>query len=353
MSDFVNEHTVTRDEEIGAPLRAAPHVVLLGAGASRAALPDGDLRGRAVPLLQEVAKELNLARLFPNDLRDLARTGFEAAYSRLWDRGAHLTGDINAAVFEYFAQLELPIEPTIYDCMLLSLRDKDAIFTFNWDPFLFDALIRVRKAGVDSLPTVWFLHGNVAVGHCETHDQVRGRPGGSCSHCGRTLEASPLLFPVEKKNYQDGSIIEREWAAARKYLEQAFMFTIFGYSAPATDVEAKELLQQGWGDSQQRSMEQTEIINRPGADHDELRRTWAPFIHTHHYEIHGSFFDSWMARHPRRTCEAFFNQYVEGNFIEDNPIPRDVNTVQGLAGWSEPLFAAERRYVELLSDTSD
>jgi hypothetical protein len=46
-------------------------------------------------------------------------------------------------VREYFAQLELPVEPTIYDALLLSLRDKDAVFTFNWDPFLFQAHLRL------------------------------------------------------------------------------------------------------------------------------------------------------------------------------------------------------------------
>jgi hypothetical protein len=34
-------------------------------------------------------------------------------------------------------------------------------------------------------------------------------------------------------------MIEREWAAAQEYLRHAFMFTVFGYSAPVTDVEAK------------------------------------------------------------------------------------------------------------------
>jgi hypothetical protein len=77
--------------EIDATLRAAPHVVLLGAGASKAALPSGDLHGRHVPLLRDVATELDLASRFPEDLRDLAGSNFEAAYSRLHDRDPELT----------------------------------------------------------------------------------------------------------------------------------------------------------------------------------------------------------------------------------------------------------------------
>ena len=44
------------------------------------------------------------------------------------------------------------------------------------------------------------------------------------------------------------------------------MFTIFGYSAPKTDVEAIDLLKQAWGAIGDRNLEQTEIINRPGCD---------------------------------------------------------------------------------------
>lgn len=56
---------VTVQQEIDASLRAAPHVVLLGAGASKAALPNGDRHGRQVPLLGDVATELGVASLFP------------------------------------------------------------------------------------------------------------------------------------------------------------------------------------------------------------------------------------------------------------------------------------------------
>jgi len=49
---------------------------------------------------------------------------------------------------------------------LLSLRKKDAVCTFNWDPFLYDAWIRNRHL---DLPEIFFLHGNVRCGHCPTH----------------------------------------------------------------------------------------------------------------------------------------------------------------------------------------
>ena len=45
--------------------------------------------------------------------------------------------EIETRVDEYFADLELPGHPTIYDRLVLSLREKDLIATFNWDPFLY------------------------------------------------------------------------------------------------------------------------------------------------------------------------------------------------------------------------
>lgn len=48
---------------------------------------------------------------------------------------------------------------TVYDQLLVSLRPTDAVFTFNWDPFLFDAYKRNHLAV--ALPPIFFLHGNL------------------------------------------------------------------------------------------------------------------------------------------------------------------------------------------------
>lgn len=109
-------------------------------------------------------------------------------------------------------------------------------------------------------------------------------------------------------------------------------------------------MKDAWGNVADRRLEQTEVINRPGSDHDKLRETWSPFIHTHHYEIHDSFWESWSAKHPRRTLEAFINQYLEAKFIEDNPIPNDLGTIEELVAWFEPLFAAERAHMDSIQD---
>lgn len=193
------------------------------------------------------------------------------------------------------------------------------------------------------LPKVFVLHGNVAIGYCEPCQQSGlGMVGRPCGGCGRPYKASRLLFPVEHKDYTDDAFIEREWKAMRHFLRECFMFTIFGYSAPVTDVEAVALLKEAWGDVSDRAMEQTEIIGRPGSNPDELRRKWDPSIHSHHYDIFDDFFSSWMARYPRRTGEAYASQFWDAQFITENPVPRGVGTLDELIAWFEPLFQVER-----------
>lgn len=338
-------NAMTPEDEINCDLRARSHFVLLGAGASRAALPHGDKHGRSVPLLREVADAMDLASDFPEDLRSLARDDFEAAYSELADRGH--TSVVDEKVRGFFASLELPDEGNLYDAVQLSLRRKDLIFTFNWDPLLVQSRQRLLRHGVadDRLPRLHFLHGNTVIGSCDEHARM-GLIGQRCGVCGVTYTPTRLLYPVKHKNYQDGSFIEAEWATAREALRASSIFTVFGYSAPITDVEAVDLLKDAWGDvGTVRAMDQVEIINRPGADHDALRSTWDRFIHTHHYDIFEKFEDSWIAQHPRRTMEAFVHQYIEAQFIESNPVPMDVTAIDELISWFGDLFEAEDRYV--------
>lgn len=265
-SDASMDRVVSIEDEVADVSAARPHVVLLGAGASKAALPEGDRRGRHPPLMQEMGQIIDLMGLFPNELQELARDDFESAYSQLAVADPESAKEVGVRIGDYFADLELPDEPTLYDVLTLSLRRKDAIFTFNWDPFLLQSRIRLAKLGrTTSFPQLFFLHGNILAGYCPTH-QSSGLRGRRCKHCDEPFQPSPLLFPVETKNYQDGGLVEREWHAAREFLGACFMLTVFGYSAPRTDVEAIALLQEGWGVASTRTMEQMEIIGRPGSE---------------------------------------------------------------------------------------
>jgi len=297
------------------------HVVILGAGASLAAFPSGDKNGRELPLMRNLIDVVGLSGLLDEAGLKGDRSDFEQVYSELATTGQHpnLVAQIDRAIFDFFAAMELPDEPTLYDHLVLSLRRKDVIATFNWDPFLWQALARNWQSG--ALPTTLFLHGNTAVSHCIEHRPIPVRPRGQlCPHCGKPMKEAKLLYPVTQKDYSSDPFIATNWNGLRQSLEGAYLFTIFGYGAPVTDTEAVGLLKGAWGDPYKRSQEQIEIIDTK--DDAVLRETWDPFIHSHHYQTSKSFFESIIARNPRRSCEAMFTCMVDIAPIQGNPIPQ-------------------------------
>ncbi len=334
------KRNITREDEIASCGMGRPHVVLLGAGASRAALPNGDANGKPVPLMNDLIELLNLKDLLDKtNIVYLARN-FEDVYAEIHniDSLTPIRFELETKIYNYFDNLVLPLKPTIYDYLVLSLRDKDLIATFNWDPFLVQAIQRNRNVG--SLPNSLFLHGNVKVACC-IEDKIIGLKGSHCSKCKKPLQPTRLLYPVTEKNYESDPMLSTQWKDMRSYMEDAFMFTVFGYGAPKTDVSAIDLLKKGWGSPNQRAMEETEIIDTK--PEDDLTRVWNSFIHSHHYFVYSDYFKSSLARHPRRTGESLYlGQIINGFCAEGNPVPRNI-CLSDLQFWFKQLRDAENR----------
>jgi hypothetical protein len=127
---------------------------------------------------------------------------FEEIYSQLAETASmsHVLQELESAVYQYFTSLCLPADPTIYDYLVLLLRKKDVIATFNWDPFLIQAIQR-NSITRDEVPHLLFLHSNVMAGYCHRH-AVHGVAGDDCQLCGEPLSTSRLLFPTRNKNYE-------------------------------------------------------------------------------------------------------------------------------------------------------
>jgi len=221
----------------------------------------------------------------------------------------------------YFEQLELPETPTLYDHLVLSLRGQDLITTFNWDPLLLQAYCRNGNKGID-LPRLAFLHGNIRTGFCE-QDGVAGLCGRNCSKCNQPFKPSKLLYPIKQKNYTQDPFINQEWQQLHDGFQRAIMVTIFGYSAPKTDVEAITAMENAWGLVKQRNFEQIHFISR--RSEEETIENWKQFIHTHHYTVYNNFYNSFIGHHPRQTQEAYFHQHLGAEFIDNTPIPQDLN----------------------------
>lgn len=317
-----------------------PHVVVLGAGASRQAFPSGDARGRRLPVMNDLVEVAGLTTLLKRGPVPYEGRNFEELYSELLihAQGHALAVELEQRIADYFGELALPDGPTLYDHLLLSLRKKDGVATFNWDPMLFLAGMRLHQQRPDvKLPYLMFLHGNVAVGYCATH-RIKAFAESACHVCGQPLDPARLLFPVVQKDYTSDVSIEREWSDLRQALRFAFVLTIFGYGAPVADVEAVQLMRDAWGLAAQRELEQVEIIDV--LPEDDLRHRWAAFILEHHYDVTADFYASWLGRHPRRSCEAVWSQFMEMEFFTPDPVPRQAG-FGDLWAWYDRYAAAE------------
>ncbi|MGE4398167.1 MAG: hypothetical protein AB7D29_01490 [Campylobacterales bacterium] len=333
----MNNMVLTQENEINQVINGKPHLVILGAGASYAAFPDGDKNGRKLPLMNNFIETLGLEELIKSSGIKFESNNFEIIYDRL-RKDSNLQSlclTLEKQVYNYFAEMELPDNPTLYDHLLLSLREKDFIATFNWDPFLVQAYRRNGRRF--KLPRLLFLHGNVEVGYCP-NGHTMGNKGSFCSSCGEQFKQTQLLYPISEKNYHLDEFISRQWATLQDLLKHTFMITIFGYDAPSSDARAIELMKSAWGDVEKRQFEETEIIDV--RNKDDLHDTWKPFIHTHHYRTEKDFYNSWIANHPRRTLEAYWNQYIEAKFIDNNPLPKDAD-FEELWKWFEKLQKVE------------
>ncbi|MBN1515779.1 hypothetical protein JXA32_04330 [Candidatus Sumerlaeota bacterium] len=328
------------------PQNNRPHLVLLGAGASYAAFPNGDRNGRKLPLMMNFIETIGMEELANRTGLNWEGRNFENFYSDLYEDNSKcdIRHEIENFIFDYFFNLQIPDEPTIYDYLILSLRDKDAIATFNWDTFLIYAAWRnANVVGPEHMPAIFFLHGNTAIRYKFEENGVLQKtlanPANDRCLKNAGWESPPLLYPVKQKDYQNNPMIRKEWEGIIRYMEDAYLFTIFGYGAPSTDVEAMKLLKEGWGDVHQRNLEQVEIIDIK--DERELEATWSEFIHSGHYHILNSYFDSTMAQMPRRSSEAFFAATMEMEPARPCPAPQNLSLAE-LQEWFRPLIEKEQ-----------
>lgn len=326
--------------------RKRPHIVILGAGASIAAIPHGDKNGRKISGMDGFIENLGLQDVLSDIKLKTESKNLEDIYSELYERVdcSFVRNNLESKIFEYFSLLEIPDEPTIYDYLLLSLRKKDCIASFNWDDLIIQAYQRVVKiVGKQNMPELIFLHGNIGVGYCP-EDYSMGSIMNTCKKCGNNYNKTKLLYPIKNKNYQD-TISTNEWGKLSEYLRRASIITIFGYKAPTTDVEARNLLLDSFNCFEgKRFFDIIEIIEKPGLEKDLIYNRWKDFISvtSHHYEIKDSFFSSSLAEAPRRSVEFIYKRDICGWWGEPSIIFKDCkNSFEDLNTLIKPLIEAE------------
>ncbi len=316
----------------------APHLVIVGAGASIAATPNGDLKRKPLPSMINLVDYVGLAPLLDRTGINWKNRNFEDVYDELTKQrglGAVLR-EIKQQISRYFGAIEIPREATAYDYLLLCLREKDAIATFNWDPLLPQAYL--RNAHLRRLPSIFFLHGNVAVGYCLPCKAKYFISDVYCRKCRKRLSPTKLLYPARNKQYGSDPFIDNEWKELRIRVEHAYLLTIFGYSAPNGDAAAIDLMRSAWEKNGTKELAQVEIVDIKSVG--KLHQTWSSFITRQHYHATKSLRRSLLSRYPRRTCEAFFWASLQNDPWEDNYIPR-LRNLNRLQKWVERLVRKE------------
>ncbi len=314
----------------------SPHIVILGAGASRAACPSGDAHGRSLPVMADLVEITGIDELLRSAAVDYnIGQNFEELYERLKSdtSNAVIATAIEERIRMYFAAIAIPPQATLYDKLLLSLRPKDLIASFNWDPLLAQAFKRNRF--LKELPRVVFLHGNVDSGVCVEHRQ-KGFLEHSCSVCGRPLDPVPLLYPIGQKDYETDPFIRNEWAELRDELQEAYILTIIGYAAPKSDVAAKEIMLGAWKANESMELAQISIVDIKAEA--ELETTWASFFVRNHYGI--STTPQGLFSHARRSCDHFAMATLQCQPCHDNPLPA-TDDLSALHSWVAPYIAEE------------
>lgn len=310
---------MTEVEQYEAYMKRRPHVVILGAGASCAAIPNGDRYGKRISAMSGFLERLGMKDVLDGITLKTTSDNLEEIHMELDERSTDeldcqkAKEELEKRIYNYMSEFTIPEEPTVYDYLILSLTEKDLIATFNWDPLLVQAMARCMKY-TTNIPNFAFLHGNVAVGYCE-RDNVIGNVGNIC-RCGEPLAPIPLLYPIKNKDYTNHIAISKAWKTLKNTMEKAYMVTVFGYSAPKSDVEAVSMLKDAWGNLEDRTLEEIEIVDL--RSEDEVYESWKDFIFNYHFTYHNNFFDTTLGRCPRRSCEATFDRLMNCRFLEPN-----------------------------------
>lgn len=311
------KNTPLFNEQFIRQLENRPHLFILGAGATVAAIGGYDKKGKACPVMEDFIKKIGAYYIIEGVKLKTKSKNLEDIYSELNERTDCLDvcKQLELYIVEYMKSLMIHDTPTVYDYLIFSLTSNDCIATFNWDPFLLQAYNRVNKITHD-LPELLFLHGNVGVGLCENCKRYTQLQNTYCPKCHARLSMPPLLYPIRHKDYESNIFIRHEWNVFEEYIQKAGMVTIFGYGLPYTDIAIKQILLRNYNNGT-RILDTLEIIDvKP---YEELLQLWSDFLPEvrGRIKIYKSFFESFAAKYPRQNVKGYVTQYIKSRWIDN------------------------------------
>ena len=310
------------------------HVVILGAGASCASTPEDEKFHRKLPMMNQLPEILDLNDLLSDKEMKSAVEDFENFYSELVNKQIfQISNEIEHRLYDFFSTIDLSEDLSLYEKIIFSLRRKDVISTFNWDPLLGYAFRRNGDLGC--LPHLLFLHGNVLLGVCE-RDKRLGWNDDVCDDCHERLQPTQLLYPVTNKNYENSSVIRNQWELLDFFLDKALFVTIFGYSAPMTDISARHRIIDKILNNTNKDTLQLEIIDLYpqrliDGNLKELKENGI------HFSLLDSFTRSYLNQYPKFTCEALKQSVLQQTPLTPIPYP-DNDVLDEYRTWHSMLI---------------
>lgn len=98
-------------------MRGRPHLFILGAGATKATIPNGDKYGRQSPVMENFMQEIGIDGLLDGVKLKTKSNNIEAIYSELASKPEYtdVVRKIEDGIVNHYRKMQIPDKPTLYD----------------------------------------------------------------------------------------------------------------------------------------------------------------------------------------------------------------------------------------------
>ena len=156
------------------------------------------------------------------------------------------------------------------------------------------------------------------------------------------------MYPVKNKNYQKNEFISEQWKILEDFISKAALITIYGYSAPKTDVEAINIIKKAFARlGTPRYFDIVEIIEHPKFDTKNISEAWLDLseMARDHLKLRRSVFDSYMFKSPRRSLEFLHKRQIASSWWGEPTIKFAQEDID-----NDDKFALEMKLLPLLEN---
>lgn len=308
------------------------HLVILGAGSTIAAIPDGDRNGMRAYTLNNFLEDPFYADFLASLDSKYQNLNIEEICTKMYSEDRQLYEAFERLIRNKYASLELPNGFNLLERLIMSLTSDDAIISFNWDDLIIQAYNRAKQY-IPSilLPIIVFPHGNAQACYNEH------RYGSSRNPNNYGLRPSPLNMPVDELDYQNNLFIKSQWQILDFYMRYSQMITFFGYRGPVSDLQDLKRMENYLHPNQ--ICGKIEIIDKTKEDAMQVAQNLENIINLTGNEADccGSFFESRIAQYPRETLCSLENYNYEPTMM---PILNRSDFIRAIA----PILDKEQDY---------